>query len=257
VKARLLAFSILVVFGIIRMPIEARLERKQRELHYHGAKFSLSTRQRLGQMGFVAALSGFRALVADALWLEAHSAWQRTEWGRLKVLCDAVTSLQPRNLTFWDMSAWHMAYNASAAAARDEKQPREALRLKAEREYWKLGEDFYKRGIENNPDRALLFEGLGRVYTEKFKDHYRAYEMFEEASKRPDAMAYTHRFAAYELAKVPGKESEAYSRLKALYDKGEDEHLPTLLKLLGELEEKLNVPAKDRTYNPASQSPPN
>jgi tetratricopeptide (TPR) repeat protein len=256
VKARLLAFIILAVFGAVRMPIEAGLERRQRELHFHGSRLTLDIRQRLGQMGFVAALSGFRALVADLLWIESHSAWQRTEWGRMKVLFDTVTSLQPRNLTFWDMSAWHMAYNASAAAAMDEKEPREALRLKAEREYWKIGEDFYKRGIQNNPDHAYLFEGLGRVYREKFKDYEKAFEMFEEASKKPDAMPYTHRFAAYSLAEVPGREREAYVRLKALYDKGEDERLPTLLKLLGELEEKLNVPAKDRIYNAPSQSPP-
>jgi hypothetical protein len=255
VKARLLAFIILVVFGIIRMPFEARLEEKQRALHYHGAKFTLDTRQRLGQMGFVAALSGFRALVADLLWMESHSAWERTEWGRMKVLFDTVTALQPRNLTFWDMSAFHMGWNAAAAARMNEKEPREALRIKAEREYWALAEDLYKRGIQNNPDRAFLFEGLGRLYREKYKDHWKAHQMFDEASKRPDAMAYTHRIAAYELAETPGKEKEAYARLKALYDKGEDEHLPTLLRLLGELEEKLNVPAKDRTYNPSSQPP--
>jgi len=255
VRPRLLALIILIGFGIVRMPIEARLEKRQRELHYHGARMTLDTRQRLGQMGFVAALSGFRALVADVLWIQAYTAWQNTEWGRMKVLFDTATALQPRNLMFWDMAGWHMAYNASVAALNDESQPREALRLKAQKEYWKLGEDFYQRGIQNNPDHAFLFEGLGRVYREKFQDHYRAHQMFEEASKRPDAMAYTHRFAAYELAAVPGKEKEAYARLKALYEKGEDEHLPTLLKLLGELEEKLNVPVKDRIYSPSSPPP--
>lgn len=254
-KKRLLAFAILVAFGIVRMPIEARLEKRQRELHYHGSRLTLDTRQRLGQMGFVAALSGFRALVADVLWMESHSAWERTEWGRMKVLFDTVTALQPRNITFWDMSAFHMGLNASIAARNNENEPHEALRIKAEREYWKLAEDYYKRGIQNNPDRAFLFEGLARLYTEKFKDHLKASEMFDEASKRPEAMAYTHRFAAYELARAPGKEKEAYARLKALYDKGEDEHLPTLLTLLGELEEKLNVPAKDRIYSPSSQPP--
>ena len=83
-KARILGIAILLVFGVVRMPIEARLEREQRALHYHGATFTLDTRQRLGQMGFVAALSGFRALVADVLWIQAHTAWQRTEWGRMK-----------------------------------------------------------------------------------------------------------------------------------------------------------------------------
>jgi len=254
-KPRLIALAILIAFGIVRMPVESRLEDTQKSLHYHGAKLNLDVRQQLGQLSFVAALSGFRALVADVLWLEVHSAWERTEWGRLKVLCDTITALQPRNMMFWDMAAWHMAYNASVAAREDKSQPQEALRLRAEREYWKLGEDFLVRGIQNNPDHAFLYEALARVYREKFKDHLRSSEYFDKAGTFPDAMAYTHRFAAYELAEVPGREREAYDRLKALYLKGEDEHLPTLVRLVGELEEKLNVPAADRIYNPEPQNP--
>jgi hypothetical protein len=151
VKPRLIALAIIVLYGIIRMPIEANLSREQKKLHYHGAALNIDMRQRLGQDAFIAALSGFRALVADSLWLQAHSVWQRTEWGKLKVLLDTITALQPRNVMFWDMAGWHMAYNASVAAREDQSQPREALRLRAEREYWKLGEDFLLRGIQNNP----------------------------------------------------------------------------------------------------------
>ena len=148
-----------------------------------------------------------------------------------------------------------MAYNASVAAREDKSQPREALRLRAEREYWRLGEDFLLRGIQNNPDRALLYENLGMIYRDKFNDHEKAAWAYGEAAKRPDAKQYVHRFAVYELAKVPGREREAYARLKALYDKGEQERLPTLEKLLGELEEKLNVPAEQRTYIPPAKHP--
>jgi len=38
-------------------------------------------------------LSGFRALVADILWIIAHTLWEHTEWGAMKVDFDAVTSL--------------------------------------------------------------------------------------------------------------------------------------------------------------------
>lgn len=254
-KHRLLAIAILVVFGILKMPIERQIEHEQRDLHYHGQKVNMDVRLRVGQLGFVAALSGFRALVADVLWLESHTAWTRTEWGRMKGLFDAVTSLQPRNLTFWDMSAWHMAYNASVAARQNEEEPHEALRLRAEREYWKIGERYLLDGIQSNPDSSKLFEALGRVYREKFKDHEKASAMFDEATKRPDVMQYVHRFAAYELAEVPGREWEAYNRLKELYDRGEDEHLPTLLKLLRELEQKLNVPESQRIYKGEPQNP--
>ena len=168
---------------------------------------------------------------------------------------DTVVSLQPRCLMFWDMAAWHMSYNASVAAREDKRQPREALRLKAEREYWKVGEDFLLRGIQNNPDRALLFDRLGMLYRDKFKDHEKAHAIYERGRQLPDAMAYVRRFAAYELAQIPGREREAYARLKALYDEGLDERLPTLLKFLGNLEEKLDVPQNQRVYSPASQSP--
>ena len=107
-----------------------------------------------------------------------------------------------------------MAYNASVAACEDPKQPREALRLKAQREYWKLGEDYLLRGIKNNPDRAQLYDRLGMLYRDKFKDHCKAAEAYARraaaARTRPH---YVHRFAAYELAQCPGHEREAYERL--------------------------------------------
>ena len=254
-RARVLAVAIILAFGAVRLPLEERLTREHRAAFFHGAKMDLDMRQRLGQLGFIAALGGFRAPVADVLWLQAHTAWERTEWGRMVRLFDTVTSLQPRCVMFWDMSSWHMAYNASVAAREDKRQPREALRLKAEREYWKIGEDFLLRGIQNNPDRALLFDRLGMLYRDKFKDHEKAHAIYERGRVLPDAMAYMRRFAAYELAQIPGREREAYARLKALYDEGREERLPTLMKRLGELEEKLDVPKNERVYSPDSQSP--
>ena len=59
-------------------------------------------------MGFLAALSGFRALVADGLWIHAHAVWERTDWAAMKFDFDAVTTLQPGCVLFWDMAAWHM-----------------------------------------------------------------------------------------------------------------------------------------------------
>jgi len=254
-KTKLLAIAIIALFGAVRLPLEEQLAQARRAAYFHGAKLDLDMRQRLGQLGFLAALGGFRAVVADLLWIQGHSAWERTEWGRMVRIFDTVTSLQPRALLFWDISAWHMAYNASVAAREDPEQPREALRIKAEREYWKVGEDFLLRGIQNNPDRALLFDRLGMLYRDKFKDPVRAHAIYERGRQLPDALPYLRRFAAYELAKLPGREEEAYVRLKALYEEGEDERVPTLLRALAELQEKLGVPQNTRVYNPPSPGP--
>jgi hypothetical protein len=250
VKVRVAAIFILLVFGALRMPFEQRLTEEHRAADFHGAKFDLDMRQRLGQSGFIAALSGFRALAADVLWIQAFSAWERTEWGRMKLLFDSVTSLQPRCIMFWDMASWHMAWNASIAACEDPKQPRGALRLRAQREYFKIGEQYLLDGIKNNPDRWQLYERLGALYRDKFNDPCKAYEAYEKSAALPGHPSFVRRFAAYMLADCPGHEREAYERLVKYYQMGEDEHLPTLLQKLAELQEKLSVPPDQRIYTP-------
>jgi hypothetical protein len=244
-RAAAVILSVLV-FGAARLPMEHALSETHRELHFRAVDFNLDLREQLGQLGFVAALSGFRSLVADALFIQAHVAWERTEWGRVLFLFRQVTTLQPRAVLFWDMAAWHMAWNASTAAMNDPAQPRLALRTKAAREYLQLGKDFLERGIKNNPERPELYEALARLYRDKYEDHERASEFFAKAAALPGAHRYTRRFAAYELAQCAGRERDAYAQLRALYDSGEQERLPTLLRHLKELEIKLDIPPERR-----------
>ena len=254
-KRQLIALAMVLAFGAIRLPFERRLEQDGRAAYFHGAKFNLELRQRLGQMAFVAALSGFRAIVAEAVFLHAHVIWQNVDWAGMKVDFDAVTALQPRCILFWEQASWHMAYNASVAAFQDSKQPREALRLKAQREYFKIGEDYLLRGIANNPEVPTLYDRLGMLYRDKLQDHCKAAEVLTQCTKLKGAPVYAHRFAAYELAQCPGHEREAYDQLLAFYKKGEQERLPTLLKWLGILQEKLNVPADQKIYIPPAAHP--
>jgi len=139
-----------------------------------------------------------------------------------------------------------MAWNASVAAMNDRTQPRLALRVKAQREYFALGKDFLERGIKNNPDRPQLYEALARLYKEKYKDHQRASEFYAKAAAVPDAATFDRRFSAYELSYCEGREREAYKRLRGLYDEGEQERLPTLIARLKFLEDKLNIPQDQR-----------
>ena len=203
-------------------------------------------REQVGQLGFIAALSGFRSLVADVLFIQAHVAWERTEWGRVFLRLRQATTLQPRSILFWEMAAWHMAWNASVAALNDPAQPRQALRVKAQREYFALGKDFLERGIRNNPDHPQLYEALARLYRDKYHDHERAAEYFAEAARRPGAPSYNKRFSAYELSYCEGREREAYAQLHDLYLAGENERLPTLITRLKYLEDKLNIAPAQR-----------
>lgn len=239
------------LFGAAKLPAEQAISTAHRSLHFRALSFDLGLREQIGQLGFIAALSGFRSLVADALFVQAHVAWERTEWGRVLVLFRQVTTLQPRGILFWDMAAWHMAWNASTAAMNDSTEPRLALRVKAQREYFQLGKDFLERGIRNNPDRPQLYEAMARLYRDKFNDHERAAEFFGKAAELPGAPSYAKRFAAYELSQCAGREKEAYDRLQTLYATGEKERLPTLIRRLKDLEIKLDIPIAQRIPDPA------
>src|SRR6266540_7478567 len=148
-----LVVAVLLAVGAIKLPVERDLTARHRQEHFRGVEFNLDLREKLGQLGFIAALSGFRAIVADGLFIQAHAAWENTQWGRMLLLFRQMTTLQPRVLLFWDTAAWHMAWNASVAAMNDTNQPRQALRVKAQREYFAIGKELLERGIKNNPDR--------------------------------------------------------------------------------------------------------
>ena len=238
------------LFGAAKMPAEQAISAAHRSLHFRTVDFDPGLREQIGQLGFIAGLSGFRALVADVLFVQAHVAWERTEWGRVLLLFRQVTTLQPRSILFWDMAAWHMAWNASAAAMRDSTQPRLALRIKAQREYFQLGKDFLEQGIKNNPERPQLYEALARLYRDKYNDHQHAAEFFEKAAALPGAPSYAKRFAAYELSHCEGRERVAYDRLFALYASGARERLPTLIRRLKDLEIKLDIPLDQRILDP-------
>ena len=87
-------------------------------------------------------MSGFRTIVADLLWIDANTAWERVEYGKMNLMLQTVTTLAPHNENFWDESAWHMAYNASVYAIDDPKQPKIAIRRRAQHEYFMLGKDY-------------------------------------------------------------------------------------------------------------------
>ncbi|HEY5770480.1 MAG TPA: hypothetical protein VIS71_11590 [Terrimicrobium sp.] len=241
-----IALLLLGIFGIIKMPAEKSLDAAQRQAGLRGTALDLDLREMVGQRGFLAALSGFRSPLAALLWIEAHNAWERTEWGRMAALFDAVTTLQPRSLLYWDMASWHMAWNASAAALQDRSQPSEALRIRNQRQYFKLGRDYLERGIKNNPESSFLYRSLGVLLRDKFEDHCGAGEAFLKASQLPGAPSYTGRFAGYELARCPGRERMAYELLRKLYETEPDGRKPALIITLKELEKRLDVPESQR-----------
>lgn len=254
-KKNLLPLLFLLAFGALRAPREQALVAAQRAAGFQLARLNVNTRAQLGQGGFVAALSGFRALMADLLWIRAGTAFEQTAWSRMELLLHSATQLQPRAVLFWEMAHYHMAYDAATAMRSGSNPlPTAALRRKAELGFIRIGETFLRDGLAFNPDSSRLWERLGDLLARRLNDHAQAAVAYEKAASLPGAMSYLRRFAAYELAKVPGREKEAYDKLRALHAEGSAQRVPTLLHLLGQLEEKLAVPVAQRTYTKKTAS---
>jgi len=252
-KRPTIAIAILLLAGAALLPLQLRLQNDRHKEGLESTALDLSVRDRISQMGFLAALSGFRSFVAAVLWIDAHVAWENTDWAKMLSLLQTVTTLQPHSIPYWDTASWHMAWNASAAAIDDKSQPSEALRRRSQRQYIEIGKQFLEDGIKNNPDSATLRERLGMVERDKLEDHCAAADAFKKGSELPDARPYLARMAAYELAKCPGREQEAYSELRRLYDMGENQRMPAVIARLKELEEKLGIPEDQRIKDTLEQ----
>lgn len=258
-KRAVIAGLAILVFGGARLPFERHLAAMQNAAGFRTTKLDLTLREQLGQMGFVASLSGFRSLIAAYLFLEAYDAWTTPigdtgqQWSRMANLLRTITTLQPKSEMYWDMAAWHMAYNASVAALEDERQPSEPLRRRAQRQYWDLGKKFIEDGIANNPRSPKLRATLARILLEKYDDHCAAADAFAAAAAQPGALPYLRRAAAYELAKCEGREQEAYKALLDLYNGGDSERTPSVIASIKRLEDKLGIPPEQRIQEPDAQ----
>src|SRR5438477_3028347 len=112
----LLLLILLVGMGL---PIKLRLESDVSRDYGVAEPLSLGLRESIGQSGFAAVLGGFRSVLSDLLFIDAHAAWERTDWRALLLRLRQTTELQPHVTLFWDIAGWHMAWNASIAASED------------------------------------------------------------------------------------------------------------------------------------------
>ncbi|CAN5482690.1 hypothetical protein BH23VER1_BH23VER1_34240 [soil metagenome] len=243
----LLLTGLLVGAGILRLPMEAAFQDHLKDAGLKEEALDLSMREEIGQASFVAILGGFRSLVASILSLEAHSEWEKREWGKVDSLYEIITQLQPGIGAYWDSAAWHMAYNAASDSANSPVLP-ESSRRQLYKSYVDKGIAYLEGGIRNSPDDYRLPAMLAMIYKDRVDppDYEQASRWFGRAAELPGPLKIYERFQYMELAKVPGREREAYENLRRLYLEHERHHTKSLITALGRLEDKLVVPEDER-----------
>jgi hypothetical protein len=254
---------LIAIIAIFKLPIERKFEHVQAGTR----KLDVELRSKLTQNLAVALLSGFRATVADFIWLKAHDAWMDEVWYKLKEGIQLAVVLQPHAISFWDTGSWHMAYNASHSESENPKYPTDAYRRKAQLAWIDDGKTFLEEGILNNPDSYLLHFRLGWLISDRFKldDPLGAVPHMLKASSYPDAPLYVYRMVGrlYERAASRAKTKEeelyytekAYEVWKKIWITGQTDNLvPRIAKWGREAEVKLAIKPEKRIF-PSDEKP--
>lgn len=241
----LLVLLLLAAFGVVRVPVEQSLRDRLVAANLLLPPPARSALEQMGQSALMGTLGGLRSLVATFLTLEAYDHFGVKAWDDLRQTYQIITALEPRDETHWVSVVWHLGINATANMESDERLPA-FERQRRFQQYAFEAIDFAERGLEQIPGSAAIRLQLAEVYREKLKDDCATSRVYGDIVGLPGAPGYARRFHGYFMARCPGKEEQAYDYLMALYREGERQRLPTLIKEIKTLEEKLGVPSPRR-----------
>jgi len=210
--------------GYLRMPVEQRFTEDLREKKAIPPPIRKEVWGQMGQTSLAGVLGGLRTLIASSMNLASQTQFEEKDWYELKKRYGIITALDPYNEFYWDHGGWHLAYNAASwARSNDQLSPRKRRLL--EREFLEQGDAFYRQGIALNPDNPRLWMNIGRLWSNPHKrpDLPRAAKAFEEAAKH-DNLFYQRTYL-YVLARIPGREIEAYDYAQKLLIENPSRHL--------------------------------
>lgn len=245
IRAVLLVTTFLLIVGLLTRPLEApawkRVQSAQPEWNLAAMEDAL------GQGMIVGMLGGFRAIIADFLWLQTNVVWENREPAKLDSMVRLVTSVDPRPVFFWINSARMIAYDVPHWRIREEggQQTVPVSRQKAiDREQAEQAFAHIRRGLEFHPDNPRLYLEIGQIYLNRLNDPAQAAPWFLRASEQPGAPHFAARIYA-ELLRQQGKNAQAYVFLKGLYQRLPDDdpyaHKGIILERIHELEQALEV----------------
>ena len=240
-----LVLAALAVFGIVRAPLEDGVRDRLVAANLLLPPPAKGAFEQMSQSALIGTLGGLRSLVATFLTLEAYDHFSSKSWDQLRQAYLVITNLGPREEANWVAVIWHLGINATANMEIDETLPA-FERKRRFNEYALQAIEMAEKGLEQLPQSSAIRLQLAEVYREKLKDNCAAARVYGDTIGLPGAPGFVRRFHGYFLARCPGKEQEAYDYLMGLYREGDEQHLPTLIKEIKNMEEKLGIPSPRR-----------
>jgi hypothetical protein len=175
-----------------------------------------------GQM--LAALAGFREMIAGILWVRADAFFDQGNYDAILPLIRLVTILDPHQIDVYATGIWHIGYNFT-----DEEQ-------RSDRRYLPSAIALGTEGANNNKETYELFFETGWLWMHKIEDLYpKAVYWMEQANLRKDIAPARRNM----LAKAYEKDGQVEKMLDLYY------------KLY---DEALNAHSNDPAYQSRTQS---
>ena len=255
-RYQLSALLLVLLSAVVRLPMEQAITQDFREKELLPMPLDTNLREQMTQESFTAAAGGLRSLLASYCELEAftHFYEEPPRWELVDKGYALCCQLQPRVFHYWEMHGWMMASNAAEYYA-TEHGAVPGMEAEMRRFYREKGLKICEDGIQHNPETYKSYRQAADMLTMPIKsinphpDFKKAAEYYLLASECPDAQlppSYPKRFLyrshLYCLAEVPGKEAEAYKKLRELFESSPKENFRTTRTKIRALEAKLKIP---------------
>lgn len=191
-----------LALGLLKVPLEQRAMTALRADAVLTPPVDMGLRENLGQMSFAASLGGLRSLIASVVYLQAFTAWEDVNWGKVDSLMGITTRLQPKFDLYWDEAANYMGLDAASYYRYDESRPA-LYRNQLYRQHVQRGIEILRQGLQVLPESDRLWVKLGMLYAERVEppDHKLAAMAWLQAVKHGALTVYERR-AARELSLV-------------------------------------------------------
>ena len=224
IRNLLVIAGVLAGTGYLRLSPEQAFTEDLRERKIVQPRIKSETWSEMGQTSLAGTFGGLRSVMATFLSAGSYDHFIDQEWYDLRKDYEVITALDPYNSFYWEQGAWHLGFNAASWAKRNEDfSP--AQRRATEMQYIELGDQFFAKGVGYNPDSHNLWFQRGALWDNEYKrpDLERAAAAFKVASQSMNPI-YKRRYL-FTLARLPGREKEAYDEMMSLLRENPRAHL--------------------------------
>ena len=215
---RWIAVVLVIAFGIVRVPFEQSIASELKANRFREGEQLPDgpMREKLGQLGAAAALGGFRSFLATIYELRAITAHSEVDYDSVESNYQLTTQLQPREPGYWGVAGWMMDSNARRYYLEFDRSHSLEERAALVKRSVERGRQFFIDGLRYNPEDYALNRSLANHYAHRQGDFCSAAEAFARAASLAKGTNLAARHHAIFLAHCPGKEREAYTKLRAI-----------------------------------------